>query len=70
MVLDGGREVSFSFAAMLSDHGGGSPGGVAHAFKVLERALPLLNRQGWSSAASSSSRQRLADPVPVTPSSS
>jgi hypothetical protein len=46
VVLDGGREVSFSFAAMLSYHGGGSPGGVAHAFKVLERALPLLNPAG------------------------
>ena len=27
---------------MLRYHGPGSPGGVAHAFKVLERALPLL----------------------------
>lgn len=27
-------------------HGGNSPGGVAHAFKVLQRALPLLNREG------------------------
>ncbi len=27
---------------MLGYHGYGSPGGVAHAFKVLERALPLL----------------------------
>ncbi|MEA2146856.1 MAG: hypothetical protein QOG59_2443 [Solirubrobacteraceae bacterium] len=43
MVLDGDREVSFSFAEMLNYHGGGSPGGVAHAFKVLERALPLLD---------------------------
>jgi hypothetical protein len=45
-VLDGGREVSFSFAEMLNYHGGGSPGGVAHAFKVLERSLPLLDRTG------------------------
>ena len=44
MVLDDGREVSFSFEEMLNYHGGGSPGGVAHAFKVLERALPLLDR--------------------------
>jgi hypothetical protein len=43
VVLDGDREVSFSFAEMLNYHGGGSPGGVAHAFKVLERALPLLD---------------------------
>jgi hypothetical protein len=27
-------------------HGPGSPGGVAHAFKVLERALPLLEPAG------------------------
>jgi len=43
VVLDSGREVSFSFDEMLNYHGGGSPGGVAHAFKVLERALPLLD---------------------------
>lgn len=28
---------------MLKYHGGGSPGGVAHAFKVLARGLPLLD---------------------------
>jgi hypothetical protein len=43
VVADGGREISFSFVEMLSYHGGGSPGGVAHAFKVLERTLPLLD---------------------------
>lgn len=42
VVMDSGREVSFSFAEMVNYHGGGSPGGVAHAFKVLERSLPLL----------------------------
>ncbi len=31
---------------MLNYHGGGSPGGVAHAFKVLERALPVLGAGG------------------------
>ncbi|MGI8714197.1 MAG: hypothetical protein ACR2NR_13685 [Solirubrobacteraceae bacterium] len=31
---------------MLKYHGGGSPGGVAHAFKVLQRALPMLNSSG------------------------
>lgn len=44
VVLDSGRELSFSFAEMLNYHGGASPGGVAHAFKVLERTLPLLDR--------------------------
>ncbi len=43
VVLDDGREVSFSFGEMLNYHGGSSPGGVAHAFKVLERSLPLLD---------------------------
>jgi hypothetical protein len=42
-VLDDGREISFSFDQMLAYHGGGSPGGVAHAFKVLERSLALLD---------------------------
>jgi hypothetical protein len=46
VVRDGGRELSFSFAEMLNYHGGGSPGGVAHGFKVLERSLPLLDRTG------------------------
>jgi hypothetical protein len=45
-VVDGGRPVAFSFEDMLRYHGGGSPGGVAHAFKVLERALPLLEPDG------------------------
>lgn len=45
-VLEEGREISFSFEDMLKYHGGGSPGGVAHAFKVLERALPLLETGG------------------------
>lgn len=41
-LLDGGEPVSFRFADMMRYHGPGSPGGVAHAFKVLERALPVL----------------------------
>ncbi len=45
-VLEDHREISFSFQDMLDYHGGGSPGGVAHAFKVLERALPVLGAGG------------------------
>lgn len=41
-----GRELSLSFADMLEYHGGGSLGGVAHAFKVLQRSLPLLATAG------------------------
>jgi hypothetical protein len=45
-VLDRGQRIGFSFADVLKYHGPGSPGGVAHAFKVLERALPLLEPTG------------------------
>jgi hypothetical protein len=41
-LIDQGCPVVFSFEDMMGYHGPGSPGGVAHAFKVLERALPLL----------------------------
>ena len=46
IVLDHGREVWFSFDDMLNYNGGDSPGGVAHAFKVLQRSLPLLVPSG------------------------
>jgi hypothetical protein len=36
VVLENGRELAFSFDEMLQYHGGGSPGGVAHAFKLPE----------------------------------
>ena len=42
VVADHGERLAFSFEDMLRHHGGSSPGGVAHAFKVLERALPLV----------------------------
>jgi hypothetical protein len=45
-VVDRERLLSFSFEDILRYHGGGSPGGVAHAYKVLERALPLLEPDG------------------------
>ncbi len=45
-VLDHGRLIAFSFEDIMRYHGPGSPGGVAHAFKVLERALPLLDPDG------------------------
>ncbi len=44
-VLDGERRLGFTFAAMLAYHGPGSPGGVAHAFKVMQRAFPLLDAE-------------------------
>ena len=41
-VLDKGAPLRFAIEDLMRYHGPGSPGGVAHAFKVLERALPLL----------------------------
>lgn len=41
-VLDHGELVSMSFDDLLKYHGRSSIGGVAHGFKVMERALPLL----------------------------
>lgn len=46
VLLDAGESVAFAFDDMLRYHGPGSPGGVAHAFKVLERALPRLGSSG------------------------
>jgi len=48
VVEDQGRSIAFTFEDMMRYHGPGSPGGVAHAFKVLERALPLLEPDGFA----------------------
>ena len=45
-VLDRGRLLSFSLDDLMKYHGPGSPGGVAQAFKILERGLPLLDPDG------------------------
>lgn len=42
-VHEDGQELTFSFADLTRYHGFGFPGGVAHAFKVMQRALPLLD---------------------------
>lgn len=41
-VCEHGRDLTFTFDEMCRYSGGNSPAGVAHAFKVLERALPAL----------------------------
>ena len=41
-VTDGDARLAFSIEDLMRYHGPGSPGGVAHAYKVLELALPLL----------------------------
>ena len=45
-VAERGRRIAFTFGDVLDYHGGGSPGGAAIAFKLLERALPLLDPDG------------------------
>lgn len=45
-VQERGRTIAYSFADMLKYHGPGSPGGVATAFKVLQRAFALLSPDG------------------------
>jgi hypothetical protein len=45
-VRERGQTLAYSFDDMLKYHGPGSPGGVAHAFKVLERALAELAPDG------------------------
>jgi len=45
-VTERGRPIAFTFEDLMRYHGPGSPGGVAIAFKVLERALPLLDPTG------------------------
>lgn len=42
-VLDHGRSISISFDDLLKYHGTSSIAGVAHAFKAMERAFPLLS---------------------------
>ena len=46
VVLERGVPLGFSFRDLMSYHGPGSPGGVAHGYKVMERALPLLEPEG------------------------
>ena len=45
IVLDSGEPIEFTFTVMMGYHGPGSPAGVAHAFKVMERAFPLLDAE-------------------------
>ncbi|MEX2586869.1 MAG: hypothetical protein WD602_02600 [Actinomycetota bacterium] len=45
-VADKGRIAAFSFEEMLKYHGPDYPGGVAHSFKVMQRAVPLLDPAG------------------------
>lgn len=42
-VLEKGQKLEFSFEDLLKYHGVGYPGGVAHAFQVMQRAFPQLD---------------------------
>ena len=42
-VLEKGQKLEFSFGDLLKYHGVGYPGGVAHAFQVMQRAFPMLD---------------------------
>lgn len=45
-VIEQGQLLSYTLQDLMKYHGPCFPGGVAHAFKVLERALPLLDPDG------------------------
>ncbi|MGH3717367.1 MAG: hypothetical protein ACRDRI_00705 [Pseudonocardiaceae bacterium] len=45
-VADQGAALAYTFEDLMRYHGPGSPGGVAHAVKVMERVLPLLEPGG------------------------
>jgi len=45
-VRERGAVLAFSYDDMLRYHGGLAPGGVAHGFKVMERAFPRLAPDG------------------------
>jgi hypothetical protein len=45
-VADQGSALAYTFDDIMLYHGPGSPGGVAHAVKVMERVLPLLEPAG------------------------
>ena len=62
VVVERGRRLAFSFEDLLRYHGPGSPGGVAHAFKVLERALPLLEPRGRVRAPRAHRQDRVRRP--------
>jgi hypothetical protein len=61
-LLDQTRRIVVSFADMMRYHGPGSPGGVAHAFKVLQRGLPALATDGPPERREISIRTAFAGP--------
>lgn len=45
-VCERGQTIAYSFEDMMKYHGPGSPGGVAMAFKVMERGFAVLSPDG------------------------
>ncbi len=47
VVYEDGKQISYTFDDLMKYHGPGFPGGVVHAYKVMERAFPLLAPDGY-----------------------
>ena len=47
VVYEDGHKIEFTFADLMKFHGPGFPGGVTHAWKVMERTFPLLAPDGY-----------------------
>ncbi|MGO1164486.1 hypothetical protein ACTOV4_21690 [Brucella sp. C7-11G] len=43
VVLENGQPLKYQYSDLMLFHGGAFPGGVAHAFKAMQRAFPLLD---------------------------
>jgi hypothetical protein len=61
-VADQGGTLAFTFQDLMRYHGPGSPGGVAHALKVLELSLPVLEPDGLAERREIEVRTAFAGP--------
>jgi hypothetical protein len=46
-VFEDGHKLEYSFNDLVKYHGPGYPGGITHAFKVMERCFPVLAPDGY-----------------------
>ncbi|HET9254404.1 MAG TPA: hypothetical protein VFO16_04270 [Pseudonocardiaceae bacterium] len=61
-VADQGGTIAFTFDDLMRYHGPGSPAGVAHALKVLELSLPVLEPDGLAERRDIAVRTAFAGP--------